>query len=95
MARYGNILMVYNSTPDSLDQVISILEKYHIDFATKENTFFIETTSKANTADVIEDLSSLPIEFTFFHNHISDGSSLKSKGLDEEFTDHANKILFE
>ena len=95
MARYGNILTVYNSSPGSLEKIKTVLDKHNTDFETKENTFFIETTSKVNTADVIKDLSSLGIEFTFFHNHISDGSSIKSAGLDDEFIDHVSRILLE
>ncbi|HKR06909.1 MAG TPA: hypothetical protein VJY62_19895 [Bacteroidia bacterium] len=95
MAKYGNILTVYNCTPAQVDQVKTACNANGVISAIKENTFFIETTSKTNTTDLIKAITLLNAEFIFFHNNISDGSKVESNKIEPEFIASVNKILFE
>jgi len=95
MAHYGNILTIFEATGENLEQVRNVLTDRHTDFESMDNTFFVETNSKTNTREVMDELSSLGIEFIFFHNSISDGSMIRAGGLNEDFVDRVNHILFE
>ena len=94
MAQYGNIMTVYNCNDAQVADIKAVLTAKGVVSAIKENTFFIETISKTNTRELIASLSLLNIEFIFFHNNISDGSKVESKGMDPGFITDVNKILF-
>lgn len=85
MARYENILTLFDATEAQLEQVREVLRQRNTDFEGKEHTFYVETTSKVNTRDVKNDLTALGIVFLFFHNNISDGSDIRAGGLDEDY----------
>lgn len=95
MAKYGNILAIINSEPEGISDVTAVLVKYKLIFKSIDNLFYLETTSKKNTTDIISDLNRLDIQFLFFHNNISDGSVIKSKGIDNNTINAIQKILFE
>jgi hypothetical protein len=95
MAKYGNILAIFDSGPQTIGDVTTILKKYNVLFENIDNQFYIETTSKKNTNNIIDDLNGLDILFLFFHNNISDGSLIRSKGIDDDTIDAIQKILFE
>jgi hypothetical protein len=94
MAKYGNILAVIDSSPQAIIDITVILKKYQVLFESIDNLFYIETISKKNTKDIIADLNTLDIQFLFFHNNISDGSLIKSKGIDDTTIKAIQKILF-
>lgn len=93
MAKYGNILTVFNTNNGDKTQIINILTAKSCDFIQLADTFFIETNSKKNTGDVIRDLNTLGVEYIFFHNHISDGSLIKTGGIDDVTVQNINRIL--
>ena len=95
MAKYGNIMTVYNCTPAQVDQIKAACKANGVISAIKENTFFIETTSKTNTTELINAITLLNAEFIFFHNNISDGSKVASNKIAPEFIASVHEILFE
>jgi hypothetical protein len=94
MAKYGNILTVFNIDDNGKNKIENILTTNSTVFVQLNDTFFVETNSKKNTGDVIRDLNTLGIEFIFFHNHISDGSLIKSSGIDAATVQSIDGILF-
>jgi len=77
MARYGTILLIYNSSDTDLQLVESILNGYGITFLTKENSIFFKTLSKKNRDEISSKLVSHGQEFVLFHNNNSDGDRIK------------------
>lgn len=94
MAKYGNILTVFNTDNNAYTEIETVLTNNQTDFIKLNDTYFIETNSKKNTSDVLNDLNGVGIAFIFFHNHISDGSQIKSNGIDESNLKNINRILF-
>jgi hypothetical protein len=94
MAKYGNILTVFNADDHVKNQIETILINNMVVYLRLNDTFFVETTSKKNTADVIRDLNTLTIEFIFYHNHIADGSLIKTTGIDAATVQAIDGILF-
>lgn len=94
MAKYGNIMIVYNCDDIQLEQIKSACTELGVKSEIKENSFFIETNSKVNTRDLINAITNLNIEFLFFHNNNSDGSVLESNGIDPDVLAGARKIMF-
>lgn len=94
MAKYGNIMTVYNCTPEQVVRVKGIFSANGLKFANRENSFFVETLSKVNTGNLIDEIAKLNIEYLFFHNGISDGSKVKSNVDDPQFLDGVNQIMF-
>jgi hypothetical protein len=94
MAKYGNIMTLYNYNDTQVAQVKNVLDTNGLKSAIKENTFFIETSSKPNTGKIIQEISLLNVEFIFFHNNNSDGSRVESDGIEPEFISRVNQILF-
>ncbi|MCU0440454.1 MAG: hypothetical protein MUC49_21385 [Raineya sp.] len=95
MAKYGNILTIFNSDDNKSTEVEIILANNQTVYLKLHNTYYIETNSKKNTSNVIRELNNLNIDFVFFHNHISDGSQIKSKGIDDSNINTINRILFQ
>jgi hypothetical protein len=95
MARYGNILSLYNSSSADVNNVINVLQTNQVIHQQVEQTFFIETTSKDNTKAVVKGLTDLNIPFTFFHDGNPNRSYLFSNNMDPEVIAMINKILFE
>ncbi len=93
MAKYGNILILYGEDWDE-DNLLTILEEEGASFQLLGNVCFIESLSKVNTSDIIRRIRAIANEFVFYHNHISDGSSIRSAGVDKETVDHINSLLF-
>ncbi len=93
MAKYGNIMTVFNSDQQTKDDIESILSNKQADYVLIDETFFIETNSKKNTGEIIKEIKNKNIEFIFFHNHISDGSKIKSDGVESDILNHIDKIL--
>jgi hypothetical protein len=94
MAKYGNILTILNSDESRNSQIEIVLANNQTVFAKLKDTYYVETNSKKNTREVIKDLNSLDISFIFFHNHISDGSQIKSKGINDSEISTINRMLF-
>lgn len=80
MAKYGNILTIYNPRIDTFQNVELILNNNQIDYLWIDSHFFLQSNSKVNTSDVVRALKDLDIEFFFFHNHDATGSFLWHKG---------------
>lgn len=95
MAKYGNILTLYDHQPAQLDEVKAILNDNNAEFEFYGATFFVETNTLSNTRKVAEDLANTTLVYTFFHNRISDGSTLKSSIADPELLKRIDKILFQ
>ena len=95
MAHYGNILTLVDSDEINKNNVETILLDEQVSYFIFNELFFIETTSKLNTKNVLEKLNQLTIEYLFYHNHISDGSKIKSKNIDSEITKQIKKILLQ
>jgi len=93
MAYYGNILIVYNSTANQIQQIETVLQKYGADHELVENSFFLETSSMTNTEKIVDEISQLPIEFIFFHSHNADGSEAVGKGIDDGTLNHIKSFL--
>ncbi|TDD94127.1 hypothetical protein [Flavobacterium cellulosilyticum] len=94
MAKYGNILTLFNTEANENKKIDTILTKNQTTFLNLNNTYYIETNSKKNTSEVINDINALGIKYIFFHNHISDGSLIKNNGIDEDKISKINTILF-
>ncbi|MDH5381850.1 MAG: glycosyltransferase [Cyclobacteriaceae bacterium] len=94
MSAYGNIFNLYNHTEQQLEAVKSVLSNMHLNYEVVEKTFFIETTSKKNTRELIKEFKALNVNFMLFHNHISDGSKLSSNGFLLDKIIRIKKILF-
>lgn len=95
MAKYGNILTVFNCEDNQKEDIKTILSEKGVDYESKDNVFYIKSNSKTNTKEIIQEITALEVEFIFFHNHISDGSLIKSFGLGSDILGRINKILFE
>ena len=93
MALYGNILTVYNTTGIQRSDVRNILNNQQTRFEELGDNFFVETTSVKNTENVVSDLRSLNVDFTFFHSHISDGANLGAAGINKTVVDSIKSIL--
>ncbi len=93
MAKYGNILSVFNTDDNGHLQIESVLTKNLTEFTRFQNTYYIKTNSKVNTTDVIKDLKSTNIDIIFFHNHISDSSAIKSNNINNEIITNIIKIF--
>ncbi len=93
MAKYGNILILYGENWDE-ERLLTILQEEGVDFELLGNICFIESLSKVNTSDIIRQIREVAVEFIFFHNHNSDGSSIKAAGIDQKILDNINTILF-
>lgn len=94
MAKYGNILTILNADDNSRTQIETVLANNRTIYAKLKDNYYIETNSKKNTAEVLKDLNVLDIKFIFFHNHISDGSLIKSRGIDDNDINTIERILF-
>jgi len=94
MAHYGNILIIYNADDQHLEEVKKILENNNTDHEQVETSFFVETTSLDNTANVVKDLNILGASFLFFHNRISDGSLIRTNGIEDDTVTRIDDILF-
>ena len=94
MAKYGNIMTLYNYNDAQVAQVKTVLDSNGVKSAIKENTFFIETISKPNTGKLIKEIAELNVEFIFFHNNNSDGSRIESEQIEPEFITRVKEILF-
>jgi hypothetical protein len=94
MAKYGNILAVFNADQPTINSVETILKDHKTNFVVCEGLYFVETNSKKNTTDVTSALNILGVDFVLFHNNISDGSLIKSNGIDNLTVNKINKILF-
>jgi hypothetical protein len=95
MAKYGNILMIFNPQGTQLADVENILTTNKADFELCGSTFFVETNSLEHTRKVEAKLAATAIFYTFFHNRISDGSFLKSSINNPDVLAHIQEILFE
>jgi hypothetical protein len=95
MAFYGNILTVYNTTQAQLQSIVGVLTQKANQFEQIDTTFFIETSSKANTREIIKDINDLGVQYIFYHNSNADGSYVKAAGLAQPNLDNIEKIMFE
>lgn len=95
MAKYGNILTVFNCDNIQKEGIKTILSEKGADYENKDDVFYIKSNSKTNTREIIQEITAIEVEFIFFHNHISDGSLIKSFGLDSDTVGRINRILFE
>lgn len=93
MARYGNILTVFNCTADQATKVQNAVTATGAICAQRENTFYIESYSMANTQVIIDLIRAIGLEFIFFHNHNSDGSQVIPQKVDPAFVNDVRKIL--
>lgn len=93
MANYGNILTFINSDQTNKDKVEIILTNLEVKYVFFNELYFLQSTSKLNTRNIIKELELLPVEFLFYHNHISDGSQIKSKDIDSEIIDKIKDVL--
>ena len=94
MANYGNILAVFNTDISTKNKIENILSTHQASFVLLNELFFLETSSKSNTRKILNELNTiLDLEYLFYHNHISDGSQIKSKNMDADLTQKINKIL--
>ena len=84
MAYYGNILTVFNSDDQDIIQIETTLSDNNNDFTKIDNVYFVETNSKKNTRDLISKLNKIDVDFVFYHNNISDGSQIKTSGINHE-----------
>ena len=94
MAKYGNILTILNGNDNIHSQVETVLSDNQTVYVKLKDTFYVETNSIKNTGEVIKNLNVLDIEFIFFHNQISDGSLIRSKGIDQDKMNTINMIMF-
>lgn len=74
MASYGNILTIFGADNQKINTVINALNQNQSSFEIIESTFYFQSNSKVNTADIIRDLKSLNIQFIVYHNHDPVGS---------------------
>jgi hypothetical protein len=95
MAHYGNILSVVNSRLDTKNKVQTILKEEKVTFLIFNKLFFFESTSKLNTRNILKKLNQLNIEYIFYHNHISDGSKIKSKNVNSEIVNQIENIMLQ
>lgn len=93
MAKYGNILTIFDADLNSHSKVEAILKKNKADFKKMTDTYYIETNSKQNTGDVLKDLNGIDIEYVFFHNNISDGSQIKTNKISDTLVNDINRIM--
>jgi len=94
MAHYGNILTIYDADNQQLEEVRKVLRNNNTDHEQVETSFFVETTSLDNTAKVVKDITALGVSFLFFHNRISDGSLIRTNGIEDAIATRINDILF-
>ena len=94
MSTYGNILTLFNATEDQKKQVATKLTELDVEFEIKDNVVFVETYSKDNTTEIIEEVRSIGAPFIFFHNKNSDGSYIKVHNISAEQEARVNEILF-
>ena len=93
MAYYGNILTVFNSDDQDIIQIETTLSDNNNDFTKIDNVYFVETNSKKNTRDLISKLNKIDVDFVFYHNNISDGSQIKTSGINQEIEMKLKNIL--
>lgn len=93
MAKYGNILTLVNPDDIITSKVKLSLTNNNNQFEHIDNVFFVETNSMKNTGELIKKLNQDNISYLFFHNHISDGSKIRSVGVDNDSKNKINKIL--
>ncbi len=94
MANYGNIVAIFTDDANTKTEVENIFTNNQVRFANCKNLYFVETTSKTNTSTVISQIKGLGIQFLFYHNYISDGSQIRSNGIDSDLIKSINNILF-
>lgn len=94
MAKYGNILALIDANQAQKDAVELLLKLHQTNYRLVNDVYFVETNSKVNTKNLVEDLNLLNLTFIFFHNNISDGSYAKYKGIDANAMAHIHQILF-
>lgn len=95
MAKYGNILMAFHADDLKKEEIKSILSVNGADSENFNEIFFIESNSKKNTDKIIAEIKKANVDFILFHNHISDGSRIESKGIEPSMLKRINKILIE
>ena len=95
MAKYGNILTVFDADQTKKDEIILILRNSGAEFENINDTFYIESNSKANTKAITDALMASGARFIFFHNNISDGSLIKAQNIHQSLVEKINHILFE
>ena len=93
MAYYGNILTVFNSDDQDIIQIETTLSDHNNDFTKIDSVYFVETNSKKNTRDLIRKLNKINVDFIFYHNNISDGSQIKTSGINHETKMKLKNIL--
>jgi hypothetical protein len=93
MAKYGNILTVFQCDESNLQRIRELLDKPGFDFLEKEQTFFISCDSKEKIGKLVEALELLGVSFIFFHNNICTGSVVRSHGIDDDFVNGIKKVL--
>lgn len=94
MEYYGNILTLYNSTASQLNTVETMMSDNGFPFELIENTFFFGTSSIKKSKDFQKDLALLSLDYTFFFLSNADGSTIKSKGIDDDIIQHIDDIFF-
>ena len=94
MSYYGNILTAYQVTPDGLLMIERILHGCRAVYKRLDTTFFVETTSRDHTRQVIGLLTQSGIIFTFFHLKDPNGSAIRANGIDQQALRRINDIMF-
>ena len=93
MAKYGNILTLIDPDNQTISKVKSSITSNNNLFENLDNVFFVETNSIKNTGHLIKKLNQHNINFLFFHCHHSDGSKIKSTGINPDSKNKITKIL--
>ena len=67
MAKYGNILTVFNADEPKKTVIKTILANNGADFENIQDMFYIESNSRTNTKAIMDSIQATGIQFIFFH----------------------------
>lgn len=95
MAKYGTILLLYNTSESELESVSTLLQSYDIPFLKKENSLFFKTLSKRNRDQIASKLNERDLTFILFHNNNSDGDRIKNGNISNDTRRLINEYLIE
>lgn len=93
MAKFGHVLVLYNCTPDQIEDVAVIIMSAAPLIETVDNSIFFQTTDKDVTKSMLDLVEATGHKFSVFHNQVPSGSYFRCNGIDEETKKKIKKIF--
>ena len=76
--KHGNILALFNANPDTKAAVENIIAANASKYKALGDLFYIATPDIVTARDIVAGLETLNVEFLFYYNNISIGSSVSA-----------------